>query len=53
MPENKIVDFKFEGSKLIINVDPNKDGEVVLSVSLDMAEIPDEVASFFAKKVTG
>lgn len=50
MPENKVVDFTFEGSKLIVKVDPNKDGEHVLEVKIDMAEVPDEIASIFAKK---
>ena len=50
MPENKAVSFVFEGSKLIVSVDPNKDGEVVLRVEIDMAEIPDEVLSVLNSK---
>jgi hypothetical protein len=48
--EAKVVDFKFEGSKLLINVDPNKDGQVVLAVTVDLAEIPDEVLSLLSAK---
>jgi len=50
---NKAVDFRFEGSKLIVVVDPNKDGEPVLSVELELAEIPDEVLSAINSKKEG
>jgi len=43
MPENKKVDFRFEGSTLIVAVDTNKDGQPVLELKFDMAEIPDEI----------
>jgi len=50
MPEeNKVVDFKFEGRKLIITVDSNKDGEAVLSLSIDLSEVADEVLDAFKK----
>ena len=42
MPD-KAVDFKFEGSTLIIALDFNKDGQPVVEVKIDMAEIPDEI----------
>jgi len=45
MPDNKPYSFRFEGSTLIIEVDPNKDGDVVLKVEVNLAEIPDEVLS--------
>jgi hypothetical protein len=48
--ENKAVDFKFEGTKLIVIVDPNKDGGPVLSVIVDLSEIPDEVFSLLSAK---
>ncbi len=48
--ENKAVEFKFEGAKLLIVVDPNKDGGPVLKVEVDLAEIPDEVLSLIAAK---
>lgn len=41
--EAKAIDFTFEGSTLIIKVDPNKDGQAVLELKVDMAEIPDEI----------
>jgi hypothetical protein len=47
--ENKVVDFKVEGGKVIITVDPNKDGQAVLVVAVDIAEIPDEVIDMFKK----
>lgn len=48
-------EYKFEGSKLNVtaSVDTNKDGEPVatLALSIDLAEIPDEVfAAIKAKK---
>lgn len=46
----KAVDFKFEGSKLLIAIDPNKDGGPVLKLEIDLAEIPDEVLSLIAAK---
>lgn len=46
----KKFDLKFEGSKLMILVDPNADGEALLKVELDLAEAPDEVMALFAKK---
>ena len=47
--ENKVVEFKIEDGKMIIKVDPNKDGEAVISISVNIAEIPDEVVSAFKK----
>ena len=49
MDENKAVTFKIEGGKFIINVDPNKDGEAVIEIKIDMIEVPDEVVSLFKK----
>jgi hypothetical protein len=48
--ENKAVDFTFDGSKLMIVVDPNKDGEPVLRLEIELAEIPDEVMSLLVAK---
>lgn len=48
--EGKLVDFKFEGTKLLVTVDPNKDGQCVLKVEVDLAEIPDEVLSLISGK---
>lgn len=51
---SKLIDFKFEGSKLKanVNVDPNGDGEpvMVIAVEIELAEIPDEVMSLITKK---
>ena len=49
--EFKVVAFSVVDSKLSITVDTNKDGQPVLTVLLDIAEVPDEVAALFAKKV--
>lgn len=46
----KAVEVKFEGSKLLVVVDPNKDGQPVLKVEVELAEIPDEVLSAIAAK---
>ena len=46
--ENKAVDMKFEGTKLIVSVDPNKDGTPVIVVMVDLMESPDEVMSAIA-----
>lgn len=48
--ENKSVDYKFNGTQLVITVDPNKDGQPVLTLTLEMAEIPDEVLSAIQSK---
>lgn len=48
--ENKAFDFKVEGGKLLITIDPNKDGQPVMTLSVDIAEIPDEVISALKKK---
>lgn len=47
--ENKKFSFKFEEGKLIISADMNQDGEPVLSLTLDLAEVADEIVSFFKK----
>lgn len=41
--ENQIVDIKFEGAKVIVAVDPNKDGSPLVKVELDLMQIPSEV----------
>jgi len=48
--ENKVVSFSIEDGKLCINVDPNKDGQNVLEVKVDLAEAMDEISALFAKK---
>jgi hypothetical protein len=48
----KSVKFEFEGSKLVVVVDPNQDGQALLKLEIELAEIPDEVlAALAAKKV--
>lgn len=43
MSETNVVEVKFEGAKVIINVDPNKDGSPLVKVELDLLQIPAEV----------
>lgn len=50
MPENKAVSFTFEGSVLVVSVNPNKDAEAVMVVRIDLAEVADEVLSALSKK---
>jgi hypothetical protein len=47
---DKAVELKWEGSKLIAIVDPNKDGQPVVELKIELAEIPDEVLSAIAAK---
>jgi hypothetical protein len=44
------VDYKFEGTKLSVTVDGNNDGQPVLTLLVDLAEIPDEVLSLITAK---
>lgn len=47
--ENKAIDFVIDGGKLIIKADPNKDGQPVVTVIVDLAEVPDEIISAIKK----
>ena len=47
--EHKKVEFKVEDNKLKIMVDPNQDGEPLMTVIVDITEIPDEVLSAINK----
>lgn len=48
--EAKKVSFAVVEGKFVIEVDPNADGKALLVVSVDIAQVPAEVASLFAKK---
>lgn len=41
--EKKVVSMEIKDGSLIITVDANKDGQAVLSVTVDLAEVADEV----------
>lgn len=43
MSDVNVVEVKFEGAKVIIAVDPNKDGSPLVKVELDLLQIPAEV----------
>lgn len=49
--EAKKVSFSVVDGKFVIEVDPNGDGKVLLTVALDIAQVPVEIASLFTKKV--
>lgn len=49
MSVDKAFDFTIEGGFLIIVADPNKDGQNVLELKIDLTEIPDEVLSALKK----
>lgn len=45
MSLEKKIEFRIEGGMFIIEVDPNQDGQNVIEVKVDLAEVPDEVIS--------
>lgn len=47
---SEAVKINFEGSKLLVIVDPNKDGQAVVKLEVELAEIPDEVLSAIQAK---
>lgn len=48
--EGKVVSYKLLGAKLIISVDPDKDGNPVIEIHVDAMEAFNEVASLLGKK---
>jgi hypothetical protein len=44
------VDYRFQGTDLIVVLDGNNDGQPVLSLTVSLAEIPDEVFSLISAK---
>jgi hypothetical protein len=44
------VDYKFENTKLIVTVDGDQDGVALVTLAIDLAEIPSEILSLIAKK---
>ena len=40
--ENKVVDFKIQDGKLLISVDPNKNGVALVKIEMELSEIPVE-----------
>ena len=45
MSIENVVEFSIEGGNLIVNVDPNKDGQNVVELKVNLLEVPDEVLS--------
>lgn len=48
--EKKAMSFKLEDGKFFFLLDPNKDGEPVVQLMIDAAEIPDEIISLISSK---
>lgn len=48
----KVVDFKFELTKLKITLDTDQDGEKLVELSIDLAEAFDEGTTAFKKEQT-
>jgi len=46
----KVVDFRFELTKMILVLDTDKDGEKLLEIKIDLAEAFDEGSSLISKK---
>lgn len=46
----KVVSFKFDGPKLVLKIDSDKDGQALLEVVVDLGEAYDEVNAALQKK---
>ena len=49
----KVVDFKFDLTRLILKIDTDRDGEALLELEIDLAEVFDEIKSSLIKKDSG
>lgn len=49
MSDVKVVKYVVEGTKLIVTVDPNKDGAPVLKLELSITEVFNEILSAIQK----
>lgn len=47
--DGQIVSFTIEEGSMVITVDPNKDGQALLSLKIDLLEVPDEIVSLIKK----
>lgn len=47
---NKTVSLEVIDGFLVIKVDPNKDGQAVMEVKLNILEVPDEIMQLMSKK---
>lgn len=47
--EKKAVSFKIVDSKLLVEVDPNKNGTPVIKLELDLVEVPSEIVAVIKK----
>lgn len=48
--DGQIVTFALDGSNFVLVVDPNKDGQALLRIEIDITEVPDELVSLLKKK---
>ena len=49
MEEKKALSFEVIDGSLVIKVDPNKDGQAVVELKVNLTEVPDEVVALFKK----
>ena len=49
MSTENVVEFSIEEGNLIVNVDPNKDGQNVIELKVNLLEVPDEILSALQK----
>lgn len=45
----KVVDFSFQFTKLVLKIDTDRDGEALLELEIDLAEVFDEIQSMGKK----
>lgn len=43
MDENKVLNFEIKDGQLHLSVDPNKNGKPVVTLAVDLLEVPAEV----------
>jgi hypothetical protein len=48
--DNKTVSMTVDDGNLVIKVDPNKDGDAVIVLYINLLEVPDELVNAFKKK---
>lgn len=48
--DGQVVSMGIEGGSMVIIVDPNKDGQALLKLYIDLLEVPDELVALLKKK---
>lgn len=49
MSDVKAIDFKVEGGFFVLTLDPNKNGTPILTLKLNLAEVPVEILDALKK----